>query len=596
MPDSRDTQVTTAPEAAALSPSLLEIVKNATYHILEEATVRIMRSGYSTIMKESRDISVSLHDLSGDIIAQPNVQPVHLGNLQAQVKGVIKRYADTVRPGDSYIVNHPYEECQNHASDVTLISPVFHAGKLVGWSGNTAHKPDIGGKVPGSNAGDATDTIQEGLLIPPVRVMSDYHTIDGSVWEIIRANTRVPDLTLGDIRAQIGANFVIEQKISELLTKYGKDTVIACWGEWIRICETTLRERIRSTFPDGDFAAEDFMDDDGITLDRPYRMAVRISRRGDELHFHLDSDEQAAGPINFRPCMTAAAAYFCVKAIFAQDLPNNVGLQRPIRLHFPPVGSLINPAYLAPVNMYSMSSLRMADVLLRALAQALPDRVPASSSGYISGIGFSGRHDAARRWVHYEIYVGGSGARPDADGMSGMDSNVTNTMNAPVEAVEVEFPLRVERYGLIPDSGGAGTFRGGLGIRRDYRILAEQAALSLRSDRNKFRPQGLLGGGDGSLASCVANPDSNPPRPLHSKATAVVLRQGDVVSFRTPGGGGRGDPATRDPAHVLQDVRDGYVSLCAAKEKYGVVVNPKTSKMNEAATRKWRAEMCRAKG
>jgi N-methylhydantoinase B len=575
---------------AALSPALLEIVKNATYHILEEATVRIMRSGYSTIMKESRDISVSLHDLEGDIVAQPNVQPVHLGNLQAQVKGVIKRYAKDVRPGDSYIVNHPYEECQNHASDVTLISPIFHEGILVAWSGNTAHKPDVGGKVPGSNAGDATDTIQEGLLIPPVRVMSDYQTLDHGVWEIVRANTRVPDLTLGDIRAQIGANFVIERKIGELLDKYGKQIVLACWAEWIRICDATLRERIRASFPDGDFVAEDFMDDDGVTPDRPYRMAVRITRRGDELHFYLDSDSQAAGPINFRPCMTAAAAYFCVKAIFARDLPNNVGLQRAIRLHFPPVGSLINPAYLAPVNMYSMASLRMADVLLRALAQALPERIPASSSGYISGIGFSGKYDAARRWVHYEIYVGGSGARPEADGMSGMDSNVTNTMNAPVEAVEVEFPLRVERYELIEDSGGAGRFRGGLGIRRDYRILADEATLSLRSDRNKFPPQGLLGGGNGSLASCTLAPDSVSPRALHSKATGVTLHKDQVVRFQTPGGGGRGAPFDRDPAAVLRDIRDGYISKRAAERDYGVVVDRSSSAVDEEATRARRSK------
>lgn len=574
---------------AALSPSLLEIIKNATYHVLEEATVRIMRSGYSTIMKESRDISVSLHDLAGDIVAQPNVQPVHLGNLQAQVKGVIKRYADSVRPGDSYIVNHPYEECQNHASDVTLISPIYYEGRLVAWCGNTAHKPDVGGKVPGSNAGDATDTIQEGLLLPPVPVMRDYKDIDRSVWEIVRANTRVPELTLGDIRAQIGANFVVEQKIRELFDKYGRDRVQGCWTEWVRICESTLRERIRDQFPEGEFVGVDHMDDDGINLDRPYRMSVKIRREGDELHFHLDSDEQASGPINFRPCMTAAAVYFCVKAIFAGDLPNNVGLQRPIRLHFPPVGSLINPAYLAPVNMYSMSSLRMADVLLRAFAKALPDRVPASSSGYIAGLAFAGRYDAARRWVHYEIYVGGTGGRPGSDGMSGMDSNVTNTMNAPAEAIEVEFPLRVERYELIADSGGAGAFRGGLGIRRDYRMLSDHTTLSLRSDRNKFAPQGLLGGGNGSLASCVMSPDAAVPRPIGSKATGVVLRQDEVISFRTPGGGGRGDPLEREPARVERDVRDGYVSIAKARDDYGVVVEPATLSLDEAATAALRA-------
>lgn len=554
--------------------SRLEIVKNTTLRILDEASISIMRSGYSTLIKEIKDLSVSLHGTDGELLAQPAVQPIHLGNLVSQVKGVIRRYGDTAVPGNAYIVNHPFEECQNHASDITIITPMFYRGALTAWCANTAHKPDFGGRVPGSNAGDATDTIQEGLLLPPLPVVSNYTDFDRTLHEVIRCNTRIPDIVLGDIRAQIGANFIVEQQLAELFDKFGRETVHGVWEQWLLINEEIIRSRIVEIFPDGEFSATDYMDDDGIDIGKSHEISVTIRKEGSDLRFRFSSSPQATGPINLRPCMLSAVAFFCTKALLAPDLPNNGGFHRPIKLQLPPLGSLVNPNYLAPVNMYSMSSHRVADVVLMAMSKALPDRIPASASGYLAGVAQSGVDPRTKKqYVQYELCVGGSGGRPNGDGISGLDSNVTNVMNTPVEIIETEFPVQIVRHELISDSGGPGLFRGGLGVRRDYRSLVE-TTVSLRSDRNKFPAQGAAGGRPGKPGRCLVNPDSDGEVAVHSKSPRVSLRRGDVLSIQTAGGGGWGSPSQRSRDRVVEDVRAGYVSPEQAQADYGVSVNP----------------------
>lgn len=549
------------------SQTNIEIVKNATLRILDEAAVSIMRSGYSTLIKEVKDLSVSLHDLDGELLAQPVVQPIHLGNLVAQVRGVIRRYG-TNSAGDAFIVNHPFEDCQNHASDTTIITPIYYKGEQVAWCANTAHKPDFGGKVPGSNAGDATDTIQEGLLIPPLPVVRSYVQFDRAISEIIRCNTRIPEIVLGDIRAQIGANFAVEQQLVELFDKFGKDSVFHAWKRWININEQVLRERIVELFPAGEFSATDYMDDDGVNIGQSYEMSVKIRREGDDLHFHFSSSKQAAGPINFRPCMVSAVAFYCAKAVFAPELPNNGGFQRPLKLHLPPLGSLLNPHYLAPVNMYSMSSHRLADVVLMAMAKAVPMRVPAQASGYLAGVAQSGFiRRTQKRYVQYELCVGGSGGRPHEDGISGLDSNVTNTMNTSVETIESEFPVKMVRHELIPDSAGPGTFRGGLGVRRDYKMV-DVTTFSIRSDRNKFAPQGVQGGGSAKPGRCIINPDMPNEVTVHSKCPGLVLKRGEILSVQSAGGGGWGDPKKRARDAILTDLQNGYITYEAARRDY----------------------------
>jgi N-methylhydantoinase B len=543
----------------AVSGDLMEIIQRATELLLEEATLKIIRSGYSTIIKESRDLSVALHDRDGNLVAQPIIQPAHLAVLTTQTRGVIRRYGDHARPGQAFIANHPYEDGQNHASDVTIVTPVFSGGELVAWCANTAHKPDIGGKVPGSNAGDATDTIQEGLLIPPLPFVEGYRNYDRSLRELIRANSRTPEQTLGDIGAQVDSGFYVERKLDEICRRHGAETVTRCWRSWVDLTERVIAKRICDWMPSGEFTATDHMDDDGIDLGRSLRVSVKVSKNAGKLRVAFESSAQALGPINVRPCMLESVVYFAVKAIFGPELPNNAGVGKTVQIEAPCEGALLNPRYLAAVNMYSMTLKRASDVLLLALAQALPDRVPAAESGFIAGVLFSTRDPSTHATrVHYENVVGGAGGRPTADGPSQRDSTVINVMNTPAEALEIDFPIRLESYRLRTNSAGQGKYRGGLGVVRSFRIIQE-TNLTLRSDRQKFAPQGVHGGGSGQPAACILYRATGEIERVHSKVVQYPLHPGDVLELHTPGGGGWGRPEERSPELSARDERLGYI-------------------------------------
>jgi N-methylhydantoinase B len=562
----------------------LEVIYQTTLQIARELTINMLRTGYSTIIKESQDFTFAIFDSQGRMVAQGVPQPLHIGPLSAQVNEVRRAYAGRIEPGDAFIVNHPYRACQNHATDVTVISPVFCDDRLVAFIGNIAHKPDLGGKVPGTNSGDATDLFQEGLLIPPLKIVRRGAMKD-DLKEMISANTRTPEVTWGDINAQINTNTYGLQKCAELFDKFGVDAVLACWERWMDICEAELRREIEKV-PDGVYGPEnDWIDDDGIDLDRPYRIGATLEVKGDTLHFVLDSDPQARGPINLRPCVSRNFIQCCVKMVFIPKLPVNEGLSRPIKVSYPPEGALLNPRFPAPCNMYVRPSQMTTSVVVRALARALPGRVPAPASGAGGSLSSAGRNPGSGRWYsQYEIFNGGGGARPDADGVSAQDDLVVNVMNGPVEALETEFPMRVEGYGLVPDSGGAGTFRGGLGTRRSWRILAPEATVNLRTDRFKHSSPGLFGAKPARPSRAVLNPGTPEERPLTSKVAGLRLKNGDLVAWEMGGGGGFGDPFARDPQRVLEDVRDGYVTLAAAARDYGVVIDASTMTVDAVAT------------
>ncbi|HUZ73250.1 MAG TPA: hydantoinase B/oxoprolinase family protein [Stellaceae bacterium] len=563
----------------------LEVIYRATLQIARELTLNMLRTGYSTIIKESQDFTFAIFDAAGRMVAQGIPQPLHIGPLAAQVGEIRRVFAGRIEPGDAFIVNHPYRACQNHATDITIISPLFAEERLVGFIGNIAHKPDLGGKVPGTNSGDATDLFQEGLLIPPLK-LSRRGALNDDLYEMICANTRTPELTWGDINAQLNTNRYGLTKFAELFAKYGVATVLGCWEEWMAICERELRRAIAAV-PDGLYGPEtDWVDDDGVELGRPYRIAAALEVKGDTLHFILDSDAQARGPINLRPCVSRNFIECCVKIVFGPDLPVNDGLSRVVRVSYPPEGSLLNPRYPAPVNMYVRPSQVTTACIVRALARAVPGRVPAPGSASGGSISTAGRHPVTGRWYsHYEINTGGSGARPDGDGVSAMDELVVNVMNTPVEAVESEFPVRVERYALVPDSAGPGRFRGGLGTRRDWRILGEESVMNIRSDRFKFASPGVFGATPARPSRAALNPGTAEARSLTSKVAGLRLKRGDLLSWELAGGGGWGDPFTRDPALVQRDVRRGYVSLEAARRDYGVALESDTLAIDAAATR-----------
>ena len=565
----------------------LEVIYQSTSQIARELTLNMLRTGYSTIIKESQDFTFAIYDAHGRMVAQGVPQPLHLGPLAAQVNNIKNEFRGRIEEGDTFIVNHPYRACQNHATDVTLVSPVFSEGRIVAFIGNIAHKPDLGGKVPGTNAGDATDLFQEGLLIPPLKIVRKG-VLSEDLKEMISANTRTPEVTWGDISAQIHTNAHGQSKFAELFARHGTDKVLDCWQTWMEICETELRREIAKV-PDGTYGPEtDYLDDDGIDLERPLRISCTLVKRGETLEFKLDSDEQARGPVNLRSCVSRNFIECLVKMIFIPKLPVNDGLSRPVKVSYPPEGTLLNPRYPAACNMYVRPSQMTSNVVVRCLAKALPGRVPAPASGSGGALSSAGRHPETGRWYSmYEIYNGGGGARPDADGVSAQDDLVVNVMNTPVEAVETEFPLRIERYELVADSGGAGTFRGGLGTRRQWRVLAKEATINLRSDRFKFASTGLFGAQMAMSGAATLETAGQPTRAVTSKVAGLRLKEGDTFVWSTGGGGGYGKPLERDPEHVRRDVRLGYVTPEGAERDYGVAMTSDQT-VDAAATAKLR--------
>lgn len=568
----------------------LEVIYNATNQIAFELTQKLMRNGYSSIVKESQDLALSICDREGRNVGQYSPNPVGLGVVGAQLTGILRDFADDIGEGDAFILNHPYRYCQNHPSDVTLIAPVFHEGRLAAFVGNTAHKPDIGGKAPGTNAGDATEVFQEGLLIPPLKLYRGG-VLDEGLKQLICANTRTPEVTWGDIRAQVQANLHGIERLAALFRRFGVDDVLACWEERIAITEKELRSRIAALPPGAYGPVTDYIDDDGVELDKPLAVAVTLHVRGDELEFAFASARQSRGPLNLRPCVVRAVAEYCVQAALGPDLPKNQGCSAPVRITLPAPGHLLNPEFPAPVNMYATTCHRLAPVIMTALAQAVPDRVAAPQSSSGGAVSFNGRAPGSqRRYSQYEILWGGYGARPDKDGVSGCAADISNVMSTPVEALENEFPVRMKCFEVNPDSAGAGRRRGGLGIRRAWEVLADDVTLNLRLDRFKHSSPGLFGARPSALARCTLNPGAAGERPLHSKAANVRLSRGDTVLLELGGGGGWGDPLTREPERVLDDVRNGYVSPAAARDLYGVVIDPRTLTVDAAATRRQRKE------
>ena len=522
----------------------LEVIYQSTLQIARELTLNMLRTGYSTIIKESQDFTFAIFDGAGRMVAQGIPQPLHIGPLAAQVNEIRRRFRDATEPGDAFIVNHPYQACQNHATDVTVISPIFVGERLVGFIGNIAHKPDLGGKVPGTNSGDATDLFQEGLLIPPLKILRRGE-INSDVEALICANTRTPEVTWGDIKAQVNTNTYGLSKFAELFGKYGADNVLACWQRWMDICESRAAQGNRQSA--------------GRPLRPGDRFSRRRRRRSRKAPSHLGvapksratccisfstATRRRADPINLRPCVSRNFIECLVKMIFIPALPVNDGLSRPVRVSYPPEGSLLNPRFPAPVNMYVRPSQVTTSVIMRVLAQAVPGRVPAPGSAAGGSLSSAGRHPQSGRWYsQYEILNGGTGARPDGDGVSAMDELVVNVMNTPVEAIETEFPVRVERYELAADSGGPGTFRGGLGVRRQWRILADEidrqpahGPLQVLLARHFRRQARARLEGRTEPGRCRRSARSPP------KSRACACKRGDLLSVEFAGGGGWGDP------------------------------------------------------
>lgn len=558
----------------------MQVIRYASEQIADEMGHTLVRTGRSTIITEIKDISCVITDARGQTVAQAHHTPSLLAGFEITMRELVAHYRpEDLSPGDVIVMNDPYKGGQ-HIMDLYAIAPAFHNGELVGFVGNITHHADMGGVAAGGVAGGVREIYLEGLRLPMVKIMK-AGVEDREIVAIIKNQIRVPKTTLGDIRAQISSLMVGTERLDRLFTRYGKSEVQAAWNELLDYSERRMRKGLEA-LPDGVYEAEDFIDDDGVN-DRPIRVAVRITIEGDRAVVDLTGcDPQAEGNTNSTIANTHAAVYYAMIAMVDPHAPPNSGCYRPIEV-VTRKGSVADPVLPGAVASRTNASSKISEAMLLALADAVPDRVCAGSHGQITTCGFSALDPrTGERFIFTDIQGGGNGGRPHADGADGQDSHLPRFMNTPVEAVESRFPIRIERYEFIPDSGGAGKFRGSLALRRDLRFLTGPVSFARYADRHKIAPKGIFGGSEGARGRIVLNPGQD-ERVLRSKGLDTIA-EGDLISLQLPGAGGYGDPRDRDLAAIDRDLRDGKVTIEAAEREYSVVVDRTAMRVDRAAT------------
>jgi N-methylhydantoinase B len=526
----------------------LSVMTSALIGVAEEMGTVLVRSAFSSNIKERRDCSAALFDHRGRLVAQAEHIPVHLGAMPESVAAVIER---DPRPGDVFALNDPYTG-GTHLPDITLVSPVAHDGRCIGFAVTRAHHSDVGGMVPGSMPSDSRDLWQEGLVIPPVRLVREG-LLDEDLFALLLANSRTPRLRRGDFHAQLAAGRLAGQRLAELTDRSGVDTVLSAFDEVISYAERRAREAVRS-LPDGTYRAGSELEGDGVT-EEDIPLAVTITVAGDRMRIDFTGTADAVeGNVNCPLAVTRSACYFALRVVLPDDVPANAGTYAPLEI-VAPAGSLVNarpPHAVVAGNVET--SQRLADTILAALAEVAD--VPAGGQGTMNNVVIGGAG-----WTYYETVAGGQGGSRRGPGPNGVHVGMTNTLNTPIEALELEYPMRVERYELIDGSGGAGRHRGGDGVVRSIRVL-EPATVSLLTDRRRHAPAGARGGAPGSLGRNLVSPFATDVRPAPADVTGDVtgglprttspgglpakvtrrLEAGDVVTVRTPGGGGWGPP------------------------------------------------------
>jgi N-methylhydantoinase B len=525
-----------------VDPIELAVFQSAVHSIAEEMGAALRRTAISPNIKERRDYSCAIFDGAGRVIAMGDHMPVHLGSMPMSVAAAIAAIA--LAPGDVAILNDPYAG-GTHLPDITMVLPVFAAASAqpVFYVASRAHHADVGGTFAGS-MGPAREIFQEGIRIPPVRIVRGGE-VNRDVLDLILLNVRTPAERRGDLDAQIGACRVGEQRALALLGKYGELMLQSLIDQLLDYSERLVRAELR-TMPLGSFRAEDYLDDDGVS-DTPCRIAVELRfdpQAGAVAIDFAGSSPQVAGSVNAVRAITTSACFYMLRCLLAEDAPATAGILRPLQLTTP-AGSIVDarpPAAVAGGNVET--SQRMVDVLLRALAQAAPSRVPAASAGTMSNLTIGGMDPrTGAPFTYYETAAGGMGARPTLDGISGVQTHMTNSLNTPIEALEYAYPFRVRRYGYREGSGGAGEFRGGDGLVRELELLAD-AEVTLLADRRRTQPYGLAGGEDGAAGSASLTDPAGVKTELPGKCSRRVAA-GSVLRIETPGGGGWGDPASR---------------------------------------------------
>ena len=541
-------------------PILMEVFSNRLLSITEEMGSNLIRASFSTNIKERRDCSVGLFDAAGRLIAQAAHIPLHLGSLLGAVEAVRRDFplAD-MRQGDAYLCNDPYLAAGTHMPDISVVTPVFVAGKVRFFTANIGHHADVGGRVPGSIAADALSVFEEGIRIPATRIRHGGE-LDRGLLRLIAENTREPEERTLDLQAQIAANDLGARRMLELVTQTGIEAVATAIDDILAYTAQRLRNRIAQLKP-GAYGFTTYLDDDGGGNEKaPIRVTVHVE--GGQLHFDFaGSAAQSKGALNVPESGLKATVFYAVKALLDPGLLPNSGLFEAVRISAPE-GSIVNPRFPAAVGARSITCQKIAGAIFGAFRGLLPaEEVMASSNDVLPAIVFSGRHRrSGRTYVYLETLGGGAGARLGRDGMDGIQVHVTNTSNLPVEALENEYPLLVDEYGLVAGSGGAGQSRGGLGIARQIRALEDGTVFGCRSDSHLTQAEGVFGGEPGRPGRLVRNPGRPDAQELPSKVSRLVLQAGESMRIEAPGGGGAGPPADRGPERTAEDVRSEKIS------------------------------------
>lgn len=562
-------------------PITFEVVKNALGAIADEMALVVMRSAYSAVVRDSMDYSTAVADANGEIVAQGLTLAVQLGSFPDCLELLIREHRASTVPGDVFLFNDPYGSAGQHLPDLYVIKPLFAERELVGWACTMAHHCDVGGIAPGSTAMHATDILQEGLCIPVLKLYEagrPNHTL----FEILRKNTRQPRYVLGDLRAQLAACAAGERGYLDLVGRYGMRALEKYFGAMQAQAERMMRGIIRG-IPEGVYSFTDYID--GIDgRNEPIAISATVTVSGESIHIDMaGSSPQVPAAINCPIAMVRSAAYCAIRCLSEIEIPNCQGYMRPVRIEAPE-GTIVNPRFPAACAARGVIGYRVFDAIMGALAKAVPERVIAGGEGGPTLFSIGGEHDG-EPFVLTEVMVGTWGARATQDGVEGISNPAANLSNQPVELIEAEMPLEIVRYGLVPDTGGAGRYRGGLAFIREFRLLGDKAVCTLRSDRRAHRPYGINGGQPGGPSSnllCGADGSERilPTMPM----SAIPLRRGDRFRHISAGGGGYGDPLEREPQAVLQDVLEEKVSVAAAAREYGVVLNAALTAVDDAAT------------
>ena len=568
-------------------PITEELFRNAISALGDEMVLTIYRTAYSGVLKNIMDYSAAICDAEGRLVAQGLSLPGHLASIPVSLKAVLAAFGDDISEGDIFINNDPYDGGM-HLPDIFVFKPLFSGGRVVAYAATICHHTDVGGRVPGSNASDSTEIYAEGLRIPPLKLY-DKGVANSTLFRIIERNVRMPGRVFGDLRSQLAACEIAARGMVDLLGRYGADGVRELMVAMMDYSERLTRHCLRE-LPDGEATFTDWIDDDQIDVGVPIKLVCTIRKHGDTMEVDwTGSAPQVKGAINNTLSYTQAMSYTAVKSVLSVNMPNNDGVFRPITV-IAPAGTITHGVLPAACAARGLTGFRGVDCAFGALAQLYPDKVFAASDGGNTGLTIGG-YDADRKPFIYVDFISGAwGGRPWADGLDGNTTMFANMASFSVEVIEAENPLEVLDYEFVPDTGGAGKYRGGMSQRKTWRMLADEGILQVRADRQTFRPYGLYGGGPGMPGLNVMDPGLNTEEKLHAKIT-MTLKKGQIFRHELPGAGGWGPALDRDPAAVARDLRDELVTIDTAARDYGVVAAGDPPVVDVEATELLRARL-----